>query len=641
MNDEVFPGHDFAIPARKAVEMYEAYFHLLKRPFAATPDPSCFFAPEPIRELVDELVLRAESGQGICVLTAPAGTGKTLVCRRIAADLAGRLSPLFLANANFPTRRALLQSILFELGLRYSGLEEQELRLAVYAALKKLTAAGRGAVLIVDEAHLLNDRLLEELRLLASLAEEDQPLARVIFAGQPALEERLVSPALEALNQRIVCHAWLDALTREQSIAYVNFRIDWAGGDGSGTFTPKALERIALACNGLPRCLNQLCDHVLLLAYVQELPRVSEEAVDEALRDLKQLPLNWNTPLEADISGEDLEVNVANCDTHDVDDVDPLMGRTHVASRTPSGEKACIEVGGPIETDDSTDDAEALADYSYLLPSSQARPAASAPAVPMSRLLAQHRREGVPAADPLPIDTLGFAEEPVADKYAALDHRLPRFSRTFEDAAVPESWIPPRQAAAPAAPRPGVASASTDHESDPDELVIDELRPDKTIDRMLPWLDAACETDLNAFVKVGEAISGSSADGITSPSPVAISRPEREPMEGQLGADVLDACLEVQAAVGHWREPGTGSVTTVDAASARLAALEGEIVAGSMADYDVIEPEAPALSSRGSGASGDEPASAGRTARYIPKPKYRLVFSTLRRRLGSGNGRRG
>src|SRR5258708_5992306 len=233
--------------------MYEAYFHLLKRPFAATCDPSCFFAPEPIQELVDELVLRAESGQGICVLSAPAGTGKTLICRRVAAGLSGRLSPLFLANANFPTRRALLPSLLFELGLRYSGLQGQELRLAVYAALRKLTQSGRGAVLIVDEAHLLNDRLLEELRLLASLAEQDQPLARVILAGQPALEERLVSPALEALNQRIICQAYLDPLTREQSIGYAKFRVEWAGGDSAKIFTPKALERIALramACRG-------------------------------------------------------------------------------------------------------------------------------------------------------------------------------------------------------------------------------------------------------------------------------------------------------------------------------------------------------------------------------------------------------
>src|SRR5258708_6612215 len=468
--------------------MYEAYFHLLKRPFAATCDPSCFFAPEPIQELVDELVLRAESGQGICVLSAPAGTGKTLVCRRIAAEFSGRLTPLFLANANFPTRRALLQSLLFELGLRYSGLEEQELRLAVYAALRKLTQSGRGAVLIVDEAHLLNDRLLEELRLLASLAEEDQPLARLILAGQPALEERLVSPALEALNQRIICQAYLDPLTREQSIGYAKFRVEWAGGDSAKIFTPKALERIALACNGLPRCLNQLCDHVLLLAYVQELPRVGEEAVDEALRDLKQLPLNWNTPMTADPSGEDDEESpLRETDFDSVDDGDIAPAeRAHAPSRTESTEKACIEIGGPTDADDGDDDAEALVDYSYRLPASQARPAVDAPAVAMSELLARHRREAVPAADSLLIETRGFAEEPVADKYAALDRRLPRFSRTFEDAAIPESWLPPRHTVVPEAPCPPAAPTSTDGERDLIEHVLEEPRPDQIIDRMLP-----------------------------------------------------------------------------------------------------------------------------------------------------------
>lgn len=124
--------------------MYEAHFHLQKRPFSTTPDPDCFFASEPIQDLVDELVLRAESGQGIGILTAEAGTGKTLICRRVAAELLGRLTPIVLPTASFPTRRALLQSVLFELGRRYSGLEEQELRLAVFGALKELALAGRG-----------------------------------------------------------------------------------------------------------------------------------------------------------------------------------------------------------------------------------------------------------------------------------------------------------------------------------------------------------------------------------------------------------------------------------------------------------------------------------------------------------------
>src|SRR4029077_10439810 len=142
----------------KAVAMYEAYFNLPRRPFSSTPDPNCFFAPESIRGSFDELILRAESGRGMGIMTAPAGPGKPLLSRPLACELPSRWTPVFLANAGFPTRRALLQSILFELGKRYSGLEEQELRLSIFALLRELTQVGRGVVLIVDEAHLLNDR---------------------------------------------------------------------------------------------------------------------------------------------------------------------------------------------------------------------------------------------------------------------------------------------------------------------------------------------------------------------------------------------------------------------------------------------------------------------------------------------------
>jgi hypothetical protein len=438
----------------------------------------------------------------------------------------------------------------------------------------------------------LNDRLLEELRLLASLAEEDQPLARVILAGQPALEERLVSPTLEALNQRIVCQAYLDSLTREQSIDYIKFRIEWAGGESSTIFTPNALERIALACNGLPRCLNQLGDHVLLLAYVQELPRVTEEAVDEALRDLKQLPLNWNTPVTADPPGAVLEESDA------FDDGD-LVDETHIATaegapasfRAENAGMSCIEIGGPAADGDSVEDAESLADYSYLLPASQARPASGVPAVAMSEVLARQRREAMPAADRLIMDTRGFDEEPVADKYAALDRRLPRFSRTFEDAAVPESWLPPRNTVVPAAPRPPAIPTSIDDEADVSELVMEESRLEQSV-------------------------------------------------EAQLGAQILDACLEVQTAIGQWREPATSYVSNIDAAHGPVDAIEGEPVTASITDYDVIEPEAIAVPTCGSKTLGEEPAVAPPAGRYVPKPKYRHVFSTLRRRLRGGNGRR-
>src|SRR5438105_541452 len=98
--------------------MYEAFFGLRKRPFSATPDASCFFAPEPVQEIHDELLQRIEDGQGISILTGDAGTGKTLLCRKLVKELQSRFATVFLGTANFSTRRALLQAVLYELGQR-------------------------------------------------------------------------------------------------------------------------------------------------------------------------------------------------------------------------------------------------------------------------------------------------------------------------------------------------------------------------------------------------------------------------------------------------------------------------------------------------------------------------------------------
>jgi type II secretory pathway predicted ATPase ExeA len=563
--------------------MYEAYFRLQRRPFSATPDPSCFFAPEPVQELFDELILRAESGQGIGILTATAGTGKTLLCRRMAAELAARFTPIYLPNANFPTRRALLQSILFELGKRFSRLEEQELRLAVYAALKQLTIAGRGVVLIVDEAHLLNERLLEELRMLASLAEGEEPLTRLVLAGQLSLEEKLAEPGLAALNQRIACHAYLEPLTRQQSIDYINFRLAWAGGDSARIFAPKALERIAAACNGLPRCLNQLCDHVLLLTYVQEQPRVTETAVSEALLDLRQLPQNWNTPVVDDTALQELESGTDSVDDVCCDELDDAC-EDSIPQRDPTerSETVCFEIGGTVS-----------ATNSLTMPSD---------------LMDEPVR---PRAASTPITTNGYAEETIDDRYAALDVRMPRFSRTFEDASVPESWRSPKPTSVPDAPQlpPSTDVAAGDVGVD---LDVDQVIQGESVGRpeYMSFADLDEISHLTDYVE-----------------------PELPSIEEQLRSSIVDTSQEIQSAVGYW-DIGSSDPNTIE--SRGLSADEiDDVVLPADADYDVIQPDATRhiideAADDGQTADGTRP-----SGRYIPKPKYRHVFSTLRRRLGT------
>ena len=279
--------------------MYETHFGLLRRPFFATPDPDCFVPFESADNALVGLRLCIEGSKGFGILSAPAGTGKTLLCRKLIVDLRDRFATVFLANSNFPTRRSLLQAILYELGHPYMRMAEQELRLEMKTAAMEIRPEKEAVLLVVDEAHLLGNQLLDELRTAANIDLDGTPLIHVVLSGQLELEEQLIDPDLAALNQRVGCQVTLESMTREESAMYVAHRLQWAGADLEDVIQHEAMSVIPHAADGLPRCLNQLCDHSLLLSYVADERPVSEATVREALEDLKQLPLHWNEPAPA------------------------------------------------------------------------------------------------------------------------------------------------------------------------------------------------------------------------------------------------------------------------------------------------------------------------------------------------------
>jgi len=276
--------------------MFEPFFGLRKRPFAALPDADCFVPLEGICQAFDGLFQAAAEGRGIGVLTAPAGLGKSLVCQRLARELSANFRVVLLPSGNFLTRRSLLQAILFDLGHSFVRMGDQELRLALSATLRAIRPARRGLVLIVDEAHLLAARMLEELRALLSFGEAGEPLVRLITSGQLSLEETLSRPECDAFNQRIACQVMLPLLTRQESASYLTRRLAWAGANVSEVFTRESLTAVCEAADGVPRCLHQLADHCLSIATTRTEKPITLRTVREALDHLKQLPLAWAEP---------------------------------------------------------------------------------------------------------------------------------------------------------------------------------------------------------------------------------------------------------------------------------------------------------------------------------------------------------
>ncbi|MDB4733233.1 AAA family ATPase [Planctomicrobium sp.] len=275
--------------------MYEGFFGLKKRPFSAVPNTDSFVALEPTQEVLDDLLICLVQSRGIAVVTSFAGLGKTLLCKQVAESADNRFQTVYLSTSAFSTRRALLQAILYEFGIHYEGLSEQEARLKILEAARAIAKEGRLLLIIVDEAHLLNSRLFEELRTLSDYAPEGEALVRLILSGQFELEEKLADPAMSAVHQRIGCQVTLEPLSLGDSASLIKERLRISGVNDIGTvLSEPALEAICRASDGNARCLCQLADHSLLLAFAEEQKPVQRETVLAALDDLKELPLHWN-----------------------------------------------------------------------------------------------------------------------------------------------------------------------------------------------------------------------------------------------------------------------------------------------------------------------------------------------------------
>ncbi len=356
--------------------MNDELFGLPLAPFSAVPDVNLFVETPGACEAIHLLTRSLLRDDGIAVLTGEVGVGKTMISKVLADRLSHKLRPLVLSSANFPTRRALYQSVLFSLGQDFVGLTEQEARLLVLESSREQLSKRGNLVLIIDEAHLLTDRLLEELRSLISNVDEGRLLVQIVLIGHTSLKERLREPRFIDLQHRIGCFAHINPMSVDESTDYIRWRLELAGRDAFDVVTPGALRLITEVANGYPRCINILCDRAIGLAVESSSPIVDESLVRMGLAELRQLPLVWNEPRtvepvavgEADLGGSPVRsvVETQFIDRAAMRIAEPALAVPAMidiespvemaADLSPSEEWAAFEIGA-----DWPDDADAIA----------------------------------------------------------------------------------------------------------------------------------------------------------------------------------------------------------------------------------------------------------------------------------------
>src|SRR6202521_3887057 len=245
---------------------YYQYFRLKGRPFQpASPRGAVYLSPTHLEGLATLEKGLTSDLSGLTLLTGEAGTGKTTL---IYSLLQRDYKRVRVAHINDPKLSFLemMQVVMTQLQLYPAGTTKLDYLNAIDHLLDLHGKEERIAV-IVDEAQVLSDDTLEELRLLSNRGQRDDRCLQLVLVGQPELAERLKKPELRQLNQRISSRGVLKALNTEQGIKYVECRLIAQGSKVAAIFAPHALECLLKRSGGIPRKINMLCHSAMLATY--------------------------------------------------------------------------------------------------------------------------------------------------------------------------------------------------------------------------------------------------------------------------------------------------------------------------------------------------------------------------------------
>jgi general secretion pathway protein A len=272
--------------------MYTSFFGLNEKPFAITPDPRYLYLSERHTEALAHLAYGISEAGGFIQLTGEVGTGKTTVLRSLLQQLPPHCDVALILNPRVTPAEFLL-AICDELHVQVPDASAGSVKGLVDVLTHFLLDAhgrSRRIVLMVDEAQNLDADVLEQVRLLTNLETATQKLLQIILIGQPELREVLARPELRQLAQRITGRYHLEALKKNETIAYVRHRARVAGANRD-LFTAGALRELYRLSGGVPRIINVIADRALLGAYTREEPLANGALVRRAASEVYGRPV--------------------------------------------------------------------------------------------------------------------------------------------------------------------------------------------------------------------------------------------------------------------------------------------------------------------------------------------------------------
>jgi len=288
--------------------MYREFFQLDDYPFRLTADTRYFFMGESHARAIAYLNYLLHTGDGIGVVTGEAGTGKSVVLEHVLAECETDLVVARIRQSQLTTTEFFL-AVCLQFDLQPENYHKATLIDALHRFVNKQHFAGKNVLLVIDEAHLLQHQVLEEIRMLASLEKFGRKLISVIMTGAPELEQLVNAQRKDALSQQVRLGCRLEPLNETELDHYLEYRMWIAGGEHAVLFPEDSLPLIMRYTGGIPRLINVLCDMALVAAFMRNTKYIDSDCIEAAVAKLgwqayeKRLAAPVGQPHPAQLAG--------------------------------------------------------------------------------------------------------------------------------------------------------------------------------------------------------------------------------------------------------------------------------------------------------------------------------------------------
>jgi putative secretion ATPase (PEP-CTERM system associated) len=267
--------------------MYNDFYKLSGKPFQLSPNPRFFFGSSGHQKAIAYLQYGLHQGEGFIVITGEVGAGKTTLIGHLLAQL----DPAKYLAAKLVTTQIeaddTLRMVASAFGIEARGVDKATLLRNLERFALDNQRRGRRVLVVVDEVQNLPMKSLEELRMLSNFQVNDVAAVQFCLLGQPQFRDILASDDLAQLRQRVVATYHLGPLSRDETRAYIEHRLQLVNWKNDPQIADAAFTQIHAATQGIPRQINVLCDRLFLFGMLEEVHHLDDAAVDTVAGEMQ------------------------------------------------------------------------------------------------------------------------------------------------------------------------------------------------------------------------------------------------------------------------------------------------------------------------------------------------------------------